>query len=183
MISYDTHSKRPARLSLLLLLVLTFGLLLGLLLLPNVGRAGSDPLADALARADESGSYRFAATLREELLPKPLPANVGQSGMAYGMQVVGEIQTGEESASRLLLTSLPDGSLPSTTRGPVELVTIGEEVYARALSHPWQRVDNNPAGVAGAGTDYLALLHAASNVVNTDFGLVLHIHTPLSSIF
>lgn len=27
--------------------------------------------------------------MREELLPKPLPANVGQSSMAYGMQVVG----------------------------------------------------------------------------------------------
>jgi len=144
-------------------LVLFVVLAAALVLLPTISRADPDPLAEALARAEELGSYRFAATLREELLPRPLPANVGRSGMAYGMQVISEIQTGEESASRMLLTSLPDGSLPFPTRGPVEIVTIGEEIYARALNHPWQRVDSNPAGVAGAGTDYLALLHAASN--------------------
>jgi len=86
-------------------------------LVPTISRADPDPLAEALARAEELGSYRFAATLREELLPRPLPANVGRSGMAYGMQVISEIQTGEESASRMLLTSLPDGSLPFPTRG------------------------------------------------------------------
>lgn len=75
-------------------------------------------------------------------------------------------------ASRLLLTSLPDGSLPSPTRGPVEIVTIGEEVYAQALNQPWQRVGSNPAGVPGSDADYLALLHAASNVVNEGFEAV-----------
>lgn len=58
-------------------LVLFVVLAAALVLLPAISRADPDPLAEALARAEESGTYRFAATLREELLPKPLPANVG----------------------------------------------------------------------------------------------------------
>jgi len=61
-------------------LALFVALVAALVLLPTISRADPDPLAQALPRAEESGSYRFVATLREKLLPKPLPANVGQSG-------------------------------------------------------------------------------------------------------
>jgi hypothetical protein len=169
--------SRPRR-SYLPALALFVVLVAALSLLPSLSRANPDPLARALARAEESGTYRFATTLRGETLPKPLPANVGQSGLTYGLSVSGEVQIEEEEASRMLLAPPSDdvpsewrhlkgiGSLPSLTKGPVEVVTVGDEVYARALSQPWQRVDHNPAGVPGVGADYLALLHAASNVVS-----------------
>ncbi len=119
-----------------------------------------DPLRAVWDRACEAGAYDFTADVEQTLIPRPIPAMIGQSDERVDIRMEGEVTLPDQARIELRL----EGGGPNLPA--VALVRDGAETY---LLKDGERVPTeNPAGLSTPTADYLSYLAAAENVKRED---------------
>jgi len=129
---------------------------------PSVTRSSS-PEREVLAawkRAQQAGSYRFTADIRQTTTPKSNIFNVGRTSEEEALHLEGETNLQER---QLYMTLWSQGGSVANPGSGVEIKVDGDRAYARQGVRDWQEV-NNFTGLFAPQGDFMAFLAAAKNV-------------------
>ncbi|MCP4164897.1 MAG: hypothetical protein GY759_03255, partial [Chloroflexi bacterium] len=150
-------------LSLLVTLAISGGLVLAL-------NSTGEPTAEAtiiaaLERARALDSYHVVADSRQNLIPLPTAANIGQGDQTSSVRVLGDISQGAQIDGSADLRARLQVQADAAA-DPVEFVLADGGAYM-GYQGRWQQIEEQPGSVAPAG-DYLSYLDAIKNVVEIE---------------
>ena len=168
------RSRIPCSLSLLLALLCVLSL--ALLVYPTartVAVSGSverateriraeDVVKEAWARARDAGSYRFTADVVQTTIPLPTVTNIGRTSLQDALRVEGETNL---SASTMHMALWSQGGSVLYGETGAEIRVEGDRAFVRNGAAGWEEVEDFSGGLFGSGSDPLAFLAAARDIV------------------
>ncbi len=139
-------------------------------------REDAAAVAQAWARARETGAYRYTADIVQTTVPKPTVTNVGQTSRRNAVYLEGE---SDLAGGVMDLRLWANGGRVDDASASTEVRVEGDRAYARQGGGEWEEIDNF-AGLFAPQGDFMAFLAAAQDV--TSQGVETRQIAPLSPI-
>lgn len=155
-----SSAARRRRAPLAAALILGMGALWLLLAARAQGLGAQNPVAAALTRAREAGSYSFSGDMRQVTTPSSTVANVGRAGQTDQLYLEGQIELDEQRAEMRLWAQ--DGSVLQD-QSSLGVRVEGGKTLIREGAGAWQERPGFADGIAPAG-DLMAYLAAARDI-------------------
>ena len=137
---------------------------LAVFLLSSAGLAQStesNALQEARQLVRDAGSYRFHTAIDQVIVPRAIPANIGQSSTAVEMRASGEVMLPDYSHLQLVY-----GEQESLE--PIGIVTHGDQTFIQ--NGDQLKPMANPAGLTTPGSDPLVWLAGAEQITELEPG-------------
>ena len=114
-----------------------------------------DPIDEIQKRIQAAGGYEFTAQIEQTLVPRAIPANIGQGAERVDSQLTGQVTLPDHA--QLTLRFEAGANLPLLT-----LEQDGANTYLIQGSE--RTLIENPLGTSAPGGDFMGYLHAAKDV-------------------